>query len=335
MAKPVLKVREDRDEKSRPMEAVYWLSATMLLIITTEQEGETDGTAWRGHAELFDTATKQRSRLTALDPILNAPDRPIQLVPLDFQLSTEGSWLYFRYFRHNANLEFTPIVVNLKSGRVREWKVAESISAFWADDNRYAEVNTVERDNDRGGTDIVPHISIHDARGSRGDRTIDPVSTEAVNILQPFEQGVPIHPTLDAWDTGYGWTQSWFQLRNGTLVNTSSRFYLPVGAASVDRNDIPTSQFPVFHLHWYRDLPLLASVHRFLPFVRSPQICEEGLWVESSNGEMLCELGHVASEESWFAAKDTELNQVQRVPGSNAISFTYKGMVYVLPNSAR
>src|SRR5437763_7225353 len=72
LAHPIVAVDTGLDATSaRPKQTVYWLTASKLLILTTEQGGQVNHAAWHGYAELFDALEKKRTRLTALNTLLS------------------------------------------------------------------------------------------------------------------------------------------------------------------------------------------------------------------------------------------------------------------------
>ena len=107
VAHPVVGVKSEKEE-------TYWISMHQLLIVTTEQKADEDDGRnhasplkhWKGFAELFDTSTRTRTRLSGLTHLLNRdPIPPVTVIrPEHFEMSPDGLWLLWQVhdIRHNG-----------------------------------------------------------------------------------------------------------------------------------------------------------------------------------------------------------------------------------------
>ena len=68
-----------------------WVSATQLLLITTEKSGQAGWNNWQGAASLLNTVSPDRHRLEALTDLLNRTSST--RTPEHFEISPDGTWL--------------------------------------------------------------------------------------------------------------------------------------------------------------------------------------------------------------------------------------------------
>jgi hypothetical protein len=335
IAHPVVAIDTRHAGRGHPIETVSWVDSHRLLIITTEHIGRMGITDWKGHAELFDTATNTRTRLVGLTKLLNRPGLSHGRYPLNFQFSPVGTRLCWCALGVGpaGNLCFDMEEAILDGTEPREWQRKADLLSFWIDDHHFVGVSWDQPTQ-------PAQLSIHDTRVSHSDRVIKPSSAGATSILRKYDQNHPLRMNLDVSDRSQPqMTWWWFDLRSGKIVNRTDIFALPKNTQVAEGTGVWILTGTFLHrgtvpilLQRSETPPMWAWLHRFIPAVSVKPIVTEGLWVRRADIQHLQEIGHIPARlDKNNDLEGDQLEQAAMVPDGKRMSFVYRGMLYLVP----
>jgi hypothetical protein len=339
VARPIVKMDAEKT-------SVCWRSTRQLLIVTTEQgasvadngNGTPKWTAWKGYADLLDTTTHTRSRLTALTDLLKRTSVYSVGQPTSFELSPDGTWLLWDTFAFNYWL--LPRAAHMDGTHYRKWDCYRDEDTFFLDSHSLVQMNMNPN---------VPMMVVRDLLNPKNDREYSkPEQAKAILARYAAEQPVFItvpQPGSDVVGTQtraniemYR-TQDWLQRihaeDNGgqgapTPIQTWTLEF-PMGAI-LQRAKVSPQQRAIFFDRAGSQLsPLLIWLHRMIPKFNPKPTINEALWVSHADGRGLREVGYVPAQPGVSGSPTDGLKDVQWLPDGKQVSFVYHGTLYVVP----
>ena len=325
LAQPITPFDAATPEDGQSKEASYWLSANQLVIVTTDHAANQAGAAgvdgWHGHADLLSLISHKRIRVDGLTRLLNKPGIAPWDAPSNFELSPNGTRLhwYTWYSREGRSG-----VARLDGSQYREWNKVDSAPNFWMDDQHY-----VEGALDRSGN--LLELNVHDACDASTDRRYSASSESAKFILKRYRKTLPPDRLLVLYpgDATHYLIQMGHYWDGERLLGIRS-YYAPIpkGANPIEQDASPLLTAIVYHVRTEQTPPIMAWLHRFVPFIVARPDISEGLWFSRIDGTGMREIGKVLGAQS-------HLTDIQWLPDDRHISFVYRGMLYLLPIEAQ
>lgn len=288
-------------------EHVTWLTPGSVLIVTTEAEGDlmTDK-LWIGHADQYDLVSLRRRRVDWLTRLVNK--QGAWAGPTGFKMSPGGARLFWNNTCYGGRMSYCPETSRLDGTQSRTWHEDDGSPEFWVDDETYAVMM-----KDRG-SERITEVSLHSAVNPNRDVVIPASTARAKRFVEQYRASHPLSEDGTDWQTVH---------RNDQP--------LPTDLKVITRLESPQEDATVYHVWTATVPPILAWLHRFLPFVSANPVVSEQLWISKADTHQTVEIGRVPGRLDSYDEIDTRVQQLQWVPDGKAISFVYGGMLYLLP----
>jgi len=317
LADPVVSLKRE--------EEAYWVSASHLVIITTDHyaivAGKFGVDDWHGHADLISLPSRTRTRLAGLTKLLNRVGVTPMGAPSNFALSPDGKHLTWRNLQHLGRLSYRIATANRDGNEYRECKWLEAEPTFWIDDRHFAEAHFDMFAN-------AAKVHVLDIRDANADCFYEPSSKEAKAILHRYYRSLPSDRVLECVpsEEAHPLIQIGHYRDGERLIGTSTyHVWLPKGARPVERQTSPQMTAMLYDLRFETAPPLLVWLHHFLPGIPANPVIIEGLWISWADGTEMREIGHVPGAHGWQLVE-----ALQWLPDGKQISFTYRNRLYVV-----
>jgi len=320
------------DQRRQPREEGYWLSDTRLLILTADEDQTGGVQNGHGHADLLDTSNSTRKRLTGLTNLLNQPEVSLWNPYREgIELSPRRSWL--QWVVPNQKERFDWVLAKWDGSQHRRIPYYGRRTT-WLDEQLVADID--RDDNNKLGALTVfdaqqpEHISRYAGDSKQAQSILSIYYLEHSKDIQVEDRnGQSFIVTYNA------------QPSSGKRTQINMFPVALQGKGELRDYQINEQQTAiVYRLVRAESIPFLSLIHRFLPFIPLKSIfteepLTEELWVSSINGEGMHEIGDVSIERRDAGHNpETQLTNIQWLPGGNQISLSYKGMLYVVPGEA-
>lgn len=327
-------------EAARPITALdtqsedyVWVSDSRLIVVTCQQKGDdfVRGARrdWRGMADLIDTGTYARTRLTGLTELLNRTAALPCVNASDFEVSPDGGWLQWQTYGRRDDLA-APNVARLDGTHYQGWdRNSYEESLFLGSGHLYQK---------RGDDSAI----VRDLWKPSQDH-VYPKGEEAQAAFLQYAVGSPeflIVPSRESYGSRSCTIEHYraqdrlaLLLWEGDRYEKKRKELQPIRKQKVDfamgteleRAYVSPSQNSIFYLLRRKRTSLLRSLlHRIWSKIDVPETWTEELWCSLDDGSELHELGYV----SIAASADRGFEEVKWLPGGRQISFVCHGQLY-------
>ena len=336
-------------DKARPVVAVnfaresaVWLSDDRLLIVSTDQEvdsgldqpGKFIPKNWKGHADIFNRITGERTRQSGLTDRLNRTSVFPGREPSYFVVSPDGAWLLWECANWGDGWPL-PRASRIDGSCYRTWDRTRYDESFFLDDRHYVQM-----------TEWEPMMVVRDLQDPTKDRKyLDASPTEAVLAQYAVRRPVRIvvadqdyspagSVEIDSYRT-VDRIRMILSLRddghNAPRPVRTHFVKLPEGARLVRADLSSQEQSICYQLQTVRTEPLLAWLHRIIPKIGVKPVLTEGLWISRADGQGMREIGHVDGWNDTHTESEDQLKDIQWLPSGKQVSFVYHNTLYIAP----
>jgi hypothetical protein len=323
-------------------EDLCWVSSHQLLIVTTVQlgrfgNGNSTNQNWQGYADLLDTDTGARTRLTNLTNLLTRTTALPMIGMDEFKTSPDGQWLLWDTYAHRTELG-RPHVAHLDGSSYREWEEERYEENFFLDSLHLAQIQV---------RPSGPFLVVRDLLAPHRDGTYT-TWEQAKAVLAPYIKAQPVFVrVLDpATETNPGYiTIATYRKEDDLHRELSSDNYIgkmlkpiqtrkvksPGGAGFTVGEVSPNRKWIYYYLVTARTNLLLTWLHRIFPkFTPKPMLTEE-LWSSRVDGQGMKEIGHVPLQTDATDQPESGLSNMDWLPDDKHISFVYRNTLYIVP----
>lgn len=325
VARPVVTVDVKTQKSFTSKETNFWLTDTKLLILTGEEDPKKPGEYSHSHADLFDTTTHLRTRLSALTKLLNTLDVSGWQPNRSLDISPHGTWLEWQ--TEQDNVEGPTTVIAKWDGTQYRQIHTDNANLFWLDDDHLLE-------EERGDTGKLLRLTVLDAQNWRKDRNYVGSSPQAQAILAEYYKANPIYIRVGEYRNSPRTIEAYsveaYASGPERLVSTHPFPQPPstiVGAYCYDAGQ----QRMAYQLTVKVTSPVRTWLHKILPAIPIPAHFQEGIWISRPDGQGMHELGHVPEILDAYGNPEAQIYGPEWVPGGKQVSFIYKNMLYVVP----
>jgi len=348
VGRPVIQVDNTREQ-------ICWQSNHQLLLLRTEHDETSNGVYggppatkdWRGSADLFNTDTGARTRLSGLTDLLNRVGVFPRIGPESFT-SPDGTWFLWRSYENGFRGDNSPPprVASLDGSHFRTWRHSENEQDFYLDAQHLVQMR-----------DHEPVMTVYDLLDPAKDRTYAKLE-QAKAVLEQHAAKHPVFICLFPFcsDRTEGCTeihtyrtQDYSQLiwaaghegEDSPELLKTQELRLP-GAPILYQQKVAPQQTALLHyLQVTRSHPLRVWLHRILPSIALKPTVTEELWVSRPDGQGMHVLGYVppklnadGSVHDYHEDQTGALSNLQWLPDGKQVSFRYEGTLYVVQAEA-